>query len=64
MTHTITVLSTKLCDGSRVYDVRLDETIIPCPTQEDAAALAQGLSHLLLTHGLEEHRIRFAAEFE
>lgn len=61
MTHTIACIRTILSDGSEVFDVRFNETQIPCPTEKDAEALVEGLSALLTKHALDEHRIRWAA---
>jgi len=57
--HTVNFIETRLTDGSKVYDVHIDETVLPCPTENDALDLIGGLDVLLKKHTVNSCRVQF-----
>jgi len=58
MTHTITIDSERLSDGSEVFDVRLGGVAFHCVTIADAIALADSLVDLVAKHTVDDYQLR------
>ena len=57
--HTVNFIETRLTDGSKVYDVHIDDAVIPCFSERHALDLVGELEVLLAKNAVNGVRVRF-----
>ena len=58
--HTVNFVEVRLSDGSRVFDVRIDDAVIPCFSERHALDLVGELEVLLAKNAVNGVRVRFS----